>query len=174
MHSALTRAMWGEENSGALTAADANAYIAVASKMAPKRHSVAASLEVILPRPQAVCPWLYPRAVVPYGSMTKGRHPPGFYAPAGAHQGGQTQYHPSTGGYGVGGYGITPPSGCPPTAPFSNRVKQYANWNACYSCEFDVPYSHTSMMCPTNLQKTLQDVYFMLQNAQQYINLGHP
>jgi hypothetical protein len=83
------------------------------------------------------------------------------------------QYHPSTGGYGVGGYGITPPSGCPPTAPFSNRVKQYANWNACYFCGFDVPYRHTSMMCPTNLQKMLQDVYFMLQNAQQYINLGH-
>ncbi len=109
-------------------------------------------------------------AVVPY----QGGGPPNFYAPTGNCQGGQIQYHPPAGGYGAGGYGNAPPGGRPPAAPFLNEVKQYANWNACYLCGFDVPNSHTSMMFPTNLQKPLHDIYFTWQNAQQYINLGHP
>ena len=32
--------------------------------------------------------------------------------------------------------------------PYSNTVKRYANWNACYSCGFDVADGHTSMSCP--------------------------
>jgi hypothetical protein len=105
-------------------------------------------------------------AVVPYGSMTQGRGPFGFYAPAGTHQGSQMQYHPPAGGYGVGGYSNTPPGGCPPAAPFSNILKQYANWNACYLCGFDVPDGHTSMTCPTNMQKPLHNVYFTQQKTQ--------
>jgi hypothetical protein len=99
-------------------------------------------------------------AVVPYGSMTQGRGSPNFYVPTGNRRGGQTQYHPPTLGYGAGGYGNTRPGGGPPAAPFSNKVKQYANLNACYLCGFDVPESHTSMMCPTNLQKQLHNIYF--------------
>jgi hypothetical protein len=57
--------------------------------------------------------------VVPY----QGGAPPNFYAPAGNHQGGQTQYHLPAGGYGVGGYGNAPPGGHPPTASFLNKVK---------------------------------------------------
>jgi hypothetical protein len=90
-------------------------------------------------------------AVEPYGSMTQGSAPPSFYAPASNHQGSQMQYHPPKGGYGAGGYGNTPPGGRPPAAPFSNRAKQGANWNACYSYGFHVPDGHTSMTWPTNL-----------------------
>jgi hypothetical protein len=58
--------------------------------------------------------------------------------------------------------------------PFSNVTKRYANWNACYSCGFDVADGHTSMSCPAHLRKATHDIYFNRQNAQQYIDLGHP
>ena len=58
--------------------------------------------------------------------------------------------------------------------PFSNVMKRYANWNACYSCGFDVADGHTSMSCPAHLRKATHDIYFNHQNAQQYIDLGHP
>jgi hypothetical protein len=109
-------------------------------------------------------------AVVPY----QGGGPPNFYAPTGNRQGGQMQYHLPAGGYGVGGYGNTPPGGCPPATPFLNKLKQYANWNACYLYGFDVSNGHTSMTCPTNLQRLLHNIYFTRQNVQQYISLGNP
>jgi hypothetical protein len=37
--------------------------------------------------------------------------------------------------------------------PYSNTTKQYANWNACYSCGFDVEDSHTSQTCPLHLRQ---------------------
>ncbi len=107
--------------------------------------------------------------VAPY----QGGGPPPFHAPLGNHRGGPLQYIPPVGGYGVGGQGNTPQGGCTPTALFSNRVKLYANWNACYLCGFDVPNGHTSTTCPTNLRKLSHNVYFMRQNMQQYITLGH-
>jgi hypothetical protein len=58
--------------------------------------------------------------------------------------------------------------------PYSNMVKHYANWNACYSCGFDVADGHTSMSCPPHLCKMLHHIGFNRQNSQQYINLGHP
>jgi hypothetical protein len=58
--------------------------------------------------------------------------------------------------------------------PFSNVTKRYANWNACYSCGFDVADGHTSMSCPAHLCKATHDIYFNRQNAQQYFDLGHP
>ena len=58
----------------------------------------------------------------------------------------------------------------PQKQPFSNT----ANWNVCYSCGFDVANGHTSMSCPAHLCKASHDIYFMHQNAQQYIDLGHP
>jgi hypothetical protein len=44
--------------------------------------------------------------------------------------------------------------------PFSNVTKIYANWNACYSCGFDVADGHTSMSCPAHLRKATHDIYF--------------
>ena len=34
------------------------------------------------------------------------------------------------------------------TAAFSNRVKMFPNWNACYSCGFDIEEWHNSGSCP--------------------------
>jgi hypothetical protein len=58
--------------------------------------------------------------------------------------------------------------------PYSNLKKQFANWNICYSCGFDVADAHISMSCHAHLRKASHDIYFTHQNAQQYINLGHP
>jgi hypothetical protein len=58
--------------------------------------------------------------------------------------------------------------------PFSNTVKCFANWNVCYSCGFDLENGHTSITCPAHLCKASHDIYFMRQNVQQYIDLGHP
>ncbi len=87
--------------------------------------------------------------VAPY----QGGEPPLFHATLGNCQRGPLQYQPPVGGYGAGGHGNNPHGGCTPIALFSNRVNLYANWNACYSCGFDVPDGHTSMMCHTNLCK---------------------
>jgi hypothetical protein len=83
------------------------------------------------------------------------------------------------GGYGPpsGGYGI--PRGPPAQAnvqqqPYSNVVKRYSNWNACYLCGFDVANGHTSMLRPPHLYKASHQIRFNRQNAQHYINLGHP
>jgi hypothetical protein len=73
------------------------------------------------------------------------------------------------GGYGPrGGYRIPPgPSGAPRAMaqiqhqqPYSNVVKQHANWNACYSCGFDVADGHTSMSCLPHLCKTTHHIGF--------------
>ena len=88
---------------------------------------------------------------------------------------------PPTGG-GVNMYRYAPQGGIPGYAPhgsmqpqerpqYSNLVKRYANWNACYTCGFDVPDGHTSMTCQ-NQRKVGHDVYFTRQNAQQYIDAG--
>lgn len=58
--------------------------------------------------------------------------------------------------------------------PFSNTVKQFANWKVCYSCGFDIGGSHTSMLCPMHLCKASHNIYFTCQNMDQYINMGHP
>jgi hypothetical protein len=71
-----------------------------------------------------------------------------------------------------GGYYAAPPQ--TQQAPlYSNLMKQFANWNACYSCGFDVVDGHTSQMCPQHLRKPDHDCYFTRQNAQQYINVGY-
>jgi hypothetical protein len=50
--------------------------------------------------------------------------------------------------------------------PYLNITKHHANWNACYSCGFDVPKSHKHDL-PHNMNVTCQ-------TSQQYINMGHP
>ena len=57
--------------------------------------------------------------------------------------------------------------------PYSNLTKRYANWNACYSCGFDVPDGHTSKTCPHHMRKPDHDIHFTRQNAQQYIDQGY-
>jgi hypothetical protein len=107
---------------------------------------------------------------MPCGGMPHGQRPPPdslWQGPPLAF-GVQTQYCPP-----VGGYGNPPPANAQ-APPCSNKTKQFVNWNVCYSCGFDVADGHTSMTCPANLHKALHDVYFMRQNAQQYINWGHP
>jgi hypothetical protein len=73
-----------------------------------------------------------------------------------------------------GGYFAAPPQAQhiqPP--PYSNLTKRFANWNACYSCGFDIPDRHTSQTCPQHLRKPDHDIYFTRQNAQQYIDQGY-
>ena len=73
-----------------------------------------------------------------------------------------------------GGYYATPPQTQQmPPPPYSNLTKRHANWNACYSCGFDVPDGHTSQTCPQHLRKPDHDIYFTRQNAQQYIDQGY-
>jgi hypothetical protein len=74
--------------------------------------------------------------------------------------------HPTTGG----GYYTPPPQ---VQAPYSNTTKRFANWNACYSCGFNVADDHTSQTCPQHLRKPGHDMYFTRQNAQQYVDAGY-
>jgi hypothetical protein len=57
--------------------------------------------------------------------------------------------------------------------PYSNLAKKYTNWNACYSCGFDVAEGHTSQTCPCHLRRPDHDEYFTPQNDQQYIDAGY-
>ena len=41
---------------------------------------------------------------------------------------------------------VAPPE---PRAYQSNLVKNFTNWNVCYSCRFDIKDGHTSITCPT-------------------------
>jgi hypothetical protein len=77
--------------------------------------------------------------------------------------------HPATGG----GYYAPPPPGHIQTPPYLNLTKRFANWNACYSCGFNVADGHTSQTCPLHLRKPDHKKYFTQQNAQQYINAGY-
>jgi hypothetical protein len=96
--------------------------------------------------------------------------------------GGVPPYRPPAAHVMNGGYGLTGayiPHGPPAQAnvqqqPYSNLVKRYSNWNACYSCGFDMANGHTSMSCLPHLRKTSHQIGFNCHNAQQYIDLGHP
>jgi hypothetical protein len=77
---------------------------------------------------------------------------------------------PATGG----GYYAPPPQAQQVQAPpYLNLMKRYANWNACYSCGFDMEDGHTSQMCLQHLRKPDHDCYFTRQNAQQYVDVGY-
>ncbi len=72
-----------------------------------------------------------------------------------------------------GGYFAPPPPGHVQAPPYSNLTKRFANWNACYSCGFDMADGHTSQTCPLHLRKPDHEKCFTRQNAQQYINVGY-
>jgi hypothetical protein len=89
---------------------------------------------------------------------------------------------PPPAGGGGNMYNLTPQRGMPAYAPqggmkqqerhlYSNVVKLFANWNACYMCGFDIPDGHTSATCQAQ-RKAGHDIYFTCQNAQQYIDTG--
>jgi hypothetical protein len=49
-----------------------------------------------------------------------------------------------------------------------NPIKRYANWNACFSCGFNVEDGHTSATCPTFLRKHNHQVEYTRDNAASY------
>jgi hypothetical protein len=135
------------------------------------------------------CPFNY------IGGYPQGGFPPTIGRPIGTHPGllggfqsyaagGIPPYRPPTatvmnGGHSPSGGYVLPCA--PPTnqenlhaQPYSNVVKCYSNWNVCYLCGFDVADGHTSMSCPPHLCRASHQIGFNHQNAQQYINLGHP
>jgi hypothetical protein len=77
---------------------------------------------------------------------------------------------PATGG---GDYAPPPQAQQVQAPPYSNLMKKYANWNACYSCGFDVADGHTSQTCPQHLRKPDHNCYFTRKNAQQYVDAGY-
>ena len=93
-------------------------------------------------------------------------HPPAYYQqaagqPAAQNSGGVPP--PAGGGGGRGGArGYSTP----------NEYKRYNNWNACYSCGFDVPGWHDSKTCPGPRRPGHHDAYER-GNSKQYIDAGH-
>jgi hypothetical protein len=104
----------------------------------------------------------------PPGSNTGGRGPPIMSFTAG--RGALGYMGPPTVG---GGYFTPPPHAQNIQPPYSNRTKKFANWNACYSCGFDIPEWHNSQTCPPTSRKPDHDVNFTRQNAQQYVDQGY-
>ena len=92
-------------------------------------------------------------------------HPPAYYQQAAGQPAAQSQG------------GIPPPAGRGGgrgggrgTAP--NPHKRYNNWNACFSCGFDVPGWHNSQTCPGPRLDGHQGGYTR-EKSQQYIDAGH-
>ena len=86
----------------------------------------------------------------------------GIYATP--NQGGGTgPFAPPNLGRGTGPFEAQPQF---PNAP--NPIKRYANWNACFSCGFDVEDGHTSATCPTFLRKHNHQVKYTHDNAVAY------
>ena len=75
----------------------------------------------------------------------------------------------------AGGGQHVPQVGGMPTAqrinpPHSNVTKRFNNWNACYSCGFDVADWHNSMTC--NNRKPSHNEAYNRANAQEFLNRG--
>jgi hypothetical protein len=62
---------------------------------------------------------------------------------------------------------VAPPAPC---AYQSNLIKNFANWNLCYSCGFDIEDGHTSITCPTLWRRPNHPEGFLKANAHEYIN----
>jgi hypothetical protein len=75
----------------------------------------------------------------------------------------------------AGGNQGFPQVGGMPTAqrinpPHSNVTKRFNNWNACYSCGFDVADWHNSQTC--NNRKPSHNEAYTRANAQDFLNRG--
>ena len=57
-------------------------------------------------------------------------------------------------------------------AAYSNVTKMFANWNAFYTCGFDIEDGHTSVTCPRGWRKLNHQEGFDRNNAQAYIDAG--
>jgi hypothetical protein len=61
-----------------------------------------------------------------------------------------------------------------PQAPATNNkyalslIKRFANWNACFSCDFDVAEGHTSARCPFDWRKPNHQIKYTCENAALY------
>jgi hypothetical protein len=65
-----------------------------------------------------------------------------------------------------GGYYATPPQAQQIQAPlYLNLMKRFVNWNACFSCGFDIADGHTSQTCPQHLRKLGHNIHFTRQNV---------
>ena len=53
-----------------------------------------------------------------------------------------------------------------------NPYKRWNNWNACYSCGFDVPRWHTSTTCPQKCRKEDHQEGYMRDQYDQYVAAG--
>ena len=56
---------------------------------------------------------------------------------------------------------------------YSNIIKQYANWNICFSCGFDVEDGHTSKTCPAPWRRANHQEGYTRANSGQYIAAGY-
>jgi hypothetical protein len=102
-------------------------------------------------------------------SITTGRN-----ASTAPHTPGGRGYFTSTAPYTPGGRGyFAPMHQAHINVPYSNTTKRHANWNACFSCGFDMDDNHTSQTCPLHLRRHNHNVNFTRCNAQQYINAGY-
>ena len=76
--------------------------------------------------------------------------------------------------YSGGGQGIPQVGGMPQAQrinpPHSNVTKRFSNWNACYSCGFDVANWHNSQTC--NNRKPSHNEAYTHTNAQDFLNRG--
>ncbi len=68
--------------------------------------------------------------------------------------------------------------GCAPAQPtrcpeFANPTKQFANWNICFTCRFNIEDGHTLTTCPAGWQKPNHQEGFTCKTAQSYINAGY-
>ncbi len=91
-----------------------------------------------------------------------GRHPrrPNFQQMQGR---GTGPFAPPNLGGGTGPFGAQPQFQNAPSP-----IKRYTNWNACFSCGFDVEDEHTSATCPTFLHKHNHQVEYRCDNADVY------
>ena len=71
----------------------------------------------------------------------------------------------------TGGFNNRPPGQPNPT--HSNIVKNYKNWNVCFSCGFDIEDGHNSKTCPYKWRKMNHQEGFTRENARQWINAGY-
>ena len=53
-----------------------------------------------------------------------------------------------------------------------NLYKRWNNWNACYSCGFDVPKWHTSATCPWECRKEHHQEGYTRKDYDQYVQAG--
>jgi hypothetical protein len=128
--------------------------------------------------------------------LNGGRFTGGGFSPSGFLQGrgGRSTSRRRT-GRGRGGQGRTPfadhMTGCGANVPFggggqfvpqqgggqqqmnpphSNITKKYNNWNACYSCGFDIEDGHFLSTCPTHWHKPSHNEVYTRANAQEFLN----